>query len=128
MSKLSKFEEHEVIEVGVEMPNAAGGLQDAMKFEPVELEIADEGYVVLKYAVKKVRYEPIEKDDFEGPLRRVHVLHVNEAALIDGGHVEEQLAEQRERIQKAKDEATGQPSLLGEDGDEEELPVGEDDD
>ena len=127
MSKLAEFEGHEVIEVGVEMPNAAGGLQEAMKFDPVEWHISEEGYIVLHYVTKKVRHEPIDKDNYDGPLRRVHVLHVDEAAPIEGAVIGDVLVEQRERIQKAKDEAVGQPSLL-EGDDDEELPVGEDDD
>ena len=122
---LTKFEGHDVTEVGVEMPNAAGGLQAAMKFDPVELEIAEEGYIVLHYTVKKVRHEPIERDDFEGPLRRVHVFHVDEAALVGADLVADHMAEQRERIKKARDEAEGTPALaLDGEGD---LPLGDQD-
>jgi hypothetical protein len=127
LAELSQFEGHEVTEVGVEMPNAAGGLQAAMKFDPVELEIADEGYVVLHYQVKKVRHEPIEKDDFEGPLRRVHVLSVNEAALVDDELVADHMASQRERIKKAQDEAKGTMSLDLDGDDNENLPLGDSD-
>lgn len=127
MAELKTFEGHPVTEVGVEMPNAAGGLQDAMKLDPVEMEIADEGFIVLAYQVKKVRHEPIDKDDYEGPLRRVHVLHVTEAALIDGDVVQGHMESERERIKKLKDEAAGTMALDldGDDGDD--LPLGDND-
>lgn len=125
MAELSEFEGLPVEEVGVEMPNAAGGLQDAMKFDPVEWHQGDEHYIVLKCEVKKIRFEPIEKDDFDGPQKRVHVLHVSEAAPIDAGSVKKQLSAYQERIQKAKDEAEGKLSLDLEG--EGELPIGADD-
>ena len=127
MTELSEFEGLPVEEVGVEMPNAAGGLQEAMQFDPVEWHKGDEHFIVLRCRVKKIRFDPIEKEDFDGPQRRVHILHVETAAPIEAAHVQKQLAAYQERIQKAKDEAAGQPSLLDEDGNEPELPVGEDD-
>lgn len=111
MGNLGKFEGLDVMAVGVEMPNAAGGLQEAMKFDPVEFHQGDEGYIVLHYTVTKVRFEPMVRDNVRGPQRRVHVLNVDEAAPIDSKYVQEQLAEHRERIKKAKDEMVGTPAL-----------------
>lgn len=125
-TELSEFEGLPVTEVGVEIPNAAGGLQEAMKFDPVEWHSGDEHYLVLRCAVKKIRHEPIERDDFDGPQRRVHVLHVDQAAPIEAKHVQKQLTEYQERIKKARDEAEGTPDLFG-DGDDANLPVGDDD-
>lgn len=123
MAELTEFEGLPVHEVGVEIPNAAGGLQEAMKFDPVEWHQGDEHFLVLRCAVKKVRFEPIEKDDFDGAQRRVHVLHVDQAAPIEAKHVQKQLTEYQERIKKARDEVEGTPDLFGDD----DLPVGEDD-
>lgn len=126
---LSEFEGLEVHEVGVEIPNAAGGLQDAMKFDPVEWHHGDEHFIVLRCEVKKVRHEPIVKDDFDGPQRRVHVLHVDQAAPIAAEHVQKELNTYQERIQKAKEEAEGVLSfnLNGEGSDDasEDLPIGD---
>lgn len=105
--------------MGIEMPNAAGGLQEAMKFAPMELHHGDEGYIVFHYKVSKVRFDPTSKDAVE-PLRRVHVLHTDEAAPIDAEYVEQSLAEYRDRIRKAKDEAVGTMSLGLGDGEGEE--------
>lgn len=115
MANLKKFEGKPVTSVGVEMPNAGGGLQDAMKFDPVEMHHDDEVYVAVRATVKKVRFDPIDKGD-DAPLRRVHVLHVEEAALIDGEVVEEHLEEQREKIRKERirieEEESGQPGMV----------------
>jgi hypothetical protein len=108
------------------MPNAAGGLQEAMKFAPVEWHHGDEGYIVLHYTVNKVRFDPVVRGEVE-PLRRVHVMHVDEAAPIDAKYVEKQVAKHRERVQKAKDEAVGTPPLDLDDGEgDEDLPVNDD--
>lgn len=116
MGDLSKFEGLEVMAVGVEMPNAAGGLQDAMKFQPVEWHQGDEYYIVLHAVVTKIRHEPMVRENVRGPQRRVHVLSVDEAAPIDARYVKEQLAEHREAIEKAKEQAMGVQRLGLEEG------------
>jgi hypothetical protein len=118
--ELTQFEGLDVDEVGIEIPNAAGGLQDAMKFDPVEWHHGDEHFIVLRCEVKKVRVEPIVKDDFNGPQRRVHVMHVDQAAPIEGKAVQKQLAAYQERIQKAKEKAEGVTRIPGIDGESEE--------
>lgn len=132
MGELSAFEGLPVVAVGVEMPSAAGGLQEAMKFDPVEWHHGDEQYVVLRTTVKKVRHEPVDKEEFDGDQRRVHVLHVEEAFPIDADAVEDYVTTQRERIKKLKDEAKGVQSFEfgdgeGEDGEGEDLPIGDTD-
>lgn len=124
MAKLTPFEGKEVTEVGVEIRNVAGGLQDAMKFDPVEWRQGDEHYIVLRCVVKEIDHEPVVKDDYAGDQRRVHVLTATEATPIAAKFVEEQMQEQRDRIKKLKDEVEGTPSLLDGDGD---LPLGDED-
>lgn len=102
---LPPFEGRDVIRAAVEMPNAAGGLRDAMEFEPRTLHHREEGYIVVHFSVRKVRFDPIK--DTEG-LARVHVLDVDEAAFIDGDVVESALAAQRERISALRDAADRQ--------------------
>ena len=118
MPPLTEFEGLPVEEVGVEMPNAAGGLQEAMKFDPVEWHHGDEHFIVLRCQVKKVRHDPIEKDDFAGPQRRVHILHVDSAAPIEAKHVQKTLNAYQERIQKKKEQAAGVERLPLGDNDE----------
>jgi hypothetical protein len=101
---LSPFEGRDVVAAAIEIPGAAGGLREAMKFVPGELQHDDEVYVVLHCRVKKVRFDEI-KDD-EG-LTRVHVFDVDSAALVDGGLVRDHLDAQNERIRLAKEQAEG---------------------
>ena len=119
-SHLSDFEGLAVRQAGVELPKAAGGLQEAMKIEPREIHQGDEGTIALSYTCQKVRFEPIDKDAPDGDQRRVHVLQVTGAAFIDSDVVNKEIADQSERIQRAKEEAKGISRLALADGDEEQ--------
>jgi hypothetical protein len=109
---LSKFERHDVLSAGMEIPGAAGGLREPLKLDPVEMHLEAECYVVMRLRTTKIRFDPIK--DSDGALTRVHVMEVVEAAFVDGDIVEEQLAETRRRIgerKKLEDEAKGTPQL-----------------
>lgn len=114
--ELTPFEGKRVVSVGIEMPNAAGGLQAAMKFDPLELHHGDEGYIVLHYRTEKVRFDPLEKGTQE-PLRRVQILHVDGAAPIAAEYVEEKLKEYQAHVAKLEKEAEGQNQIPGVDPD-----------
>jgi hypothetical protein len=126
-NELSEFEGKAVTEVGIEIRNVAGGLQDAVKFTPVEWEQGDEHFIVLRCLVKEIDHEPVDKDDYAGDQRRVHVLHAEEAFPIAAKFVKEAVEEKRAEIRKLKDEAEGVQSLDfgGGEDDGEDLPVGE---
>lgn len=113
---MKKFEGKPVVAVGVEIRNAAGGLQEALKFDPVEWPQGAEQFIVLRCLVKAIDHEPVDKDDYAGPQRRVHVLHAAEAFPIDAEVVEAELASQRERVKKARiaaeEEALGTPGMI----------------
>lgn len=113
---LSPFGGRPVTQTGLEISNAAGGLQKALAVDPREFEHQEEAYVVLKVECRKVRFEEIDPDDDATPLRRVHVFTADECAFIDGEAVKAALAAQKERIEKAVREATGEPSLLDSEG------------
>jgi hypothetical protein len=115
---LTPFGVKDVIRAGIEIPGAAGGLREAMKFEPVELDHDQEVYVVLHCRVNKVRFDEIKDTD---ALARVHVLQVVDGggALIEPSLVKEHLDAQNERIRIAREEAKGIKRLdLGDEGDE----------
>lgn len=124
MGELKDFEGKPVTEVGIEIRNVAGGLQEAVKFTPVEWEQGEEHFIVLRCAVKEIKHEPVNKDDYAGDQRRVHVLAAEEASPIESKAVEKQLAARRAEIKKLKDEAKGTMSL-DLDGDDENLPLGD---
>jgi hypothetical protein len=106
LTDLQPFEGSDVVAAKIEIPNAAGGLRDAMEFEPVEMHHGDEGYIALHYKVKKVRFDPHSKDDPDA-LVRVHVLNALNAAFIDEVLVGEHLRTQQLRIQKQREDAQG---------------------
>lgn len=108
---LADFEGSPVRQSGIEIPGAAGGLRDPMKIDPRAFHKGEKVYVVLECLVDKVRFDPIDKDAPAGDQRRVHVFSVEGATIVDGELVEEHLAAQRAKIERAKDAAKGQGRL-----------------
>lgn len=104
---LADFEGKSVVEVGIEIPGAAGGLREAMKIDPVTFTQGETTFVVLQCKVGKVRFEPIDKDYLDGDQRRVHVFTVEGATMVDGDLVREHLDAQAERILLAREAAQG---------------------
>lgn len=110
---LGRFEGFPVTGCGIEIPNAGGGLRDALKVSPVLLKQGTLVHVILECEVAKLRFEPVDRDEPTGPQRRVHVLTTTDAAIIDGDALElvkAQLQAQRARIRKAN-EIEGQQSI-----------------
>lgn len=118
--KLTDFEASPVIAAKIEIPDAAGGLREAMAVDPVELHHGDEGLVVLRYRVKKVRFDEaspkLAKDlgEEEGALVRVHVFETLEAMFMDDANLEKQVRENAVRVKLAVEEAAGKMALLNE--------------
>lgn len=111
VSALEPFGGRPVTQTGLEIANAAGGLQKALAVEPREFEHGEEAFVVLKVDCRKVRFDEVDPDDDAAGLRRVHVFHADEASFMDGEVVQKVLAEQKERIEKAIREAQGTLTL-----------------
>lgn len=89
---LSSFEGSDVVASKIEIPDAAGGLRDALAVDPVELHLGDEGVVALRYRVEKVRFDPTKgKRAVEGELVRVHVFSTLEAMFMDDAELDERL-------------------------------------
>lgn len=104
---LDPFEGLPVLEAGIEIPGAAGGLRDAMKIEPQTFHKGEQVFVVLECRVGKVRIDPLDMDYLDGPQRRVHVFVVTNATMVDGDLVRTQLADQARRITIAQEAAAG---------------------
>lgn len=104
---LADFAGLPVVEAGIEIPGAAGGLQAAMKIDPQEFNHGERVAVVLDCIVQKVRFEPVDKDYPDGPQRRAHVFAVSGATMIDRDLVSSHLADQAERIRLAKEAEAG---------------------
>lgn len=71
-----------VTESGVKLSNTSG-LHAALAIDGLELNVGDTGVLTLHYEVRKVTYEAIDTEDLAGDLRRVHGLHVTNAAQGD---------------------------------------------
>jgi hypothetical protein len=104
---LSDFEGLPVVEAGIEIPGAAGGLREAMRIDPQTFHKGEQTFVVLECKVGKVRFDPIDTDYLDGPQRRVHVFTVTNATMVDGDLVRVQLSDQAERIRLAKEAEAG---------------------
>lgn len=121
MGELSSFEGVDVIHAKIEIPDAAGGLREAMAVEPVELHHGDEVHVVLHCRVKKVRFDPAAKDNTD-ELTRVHVFETLDAAFIESDAVADHVRANVDRVRKLVEEQKGIQRLddvLAEDDDEE---------
>lgn len=104
---LADFEGLPVVEAGIEIPGAAGGLREAMRIDPQTFHKGEQTFVVLECKVGKVRFDPIDADYLDGPQRRVHVFTVTNATMVDGDLVRAQLSDQAERIRLAKEAEAG---------------------
>lgn len=101
-SILTPYRGQPVMAAGVAIPNAAGGLHEALKVDPIELEIGDTVYVVLECEVRPPSYDPLDKDNYRGPLKLVNRLHAVEGTFVDQELVKAHLDVQRQRIEEAK--------------------------
>lgn len=99
MGKLGTFEGLDVLNAGLEIRNAAGGLNESMKVDPETWHKDEEITVVMRCKVDKIRFDPVK--DLDG-WRRVHILSATEAAVIDDSIVAEVIDEQARRIEEAK--------------------------
>lgn len=110
---LSQFEGHDVLRSAIKIPNAGGGLRDALKVAPVKLEYGEEVLLVVRAKVRKVDHAPFEKDSDE--LVREHVLDAIDVALLqDDTDIKKaavMLERNHDRVQKALDSMEGQLRL-----------------
>lgn len=102
---LTPFEDKEVVEAAIEIPNAAGGLRDAMEIDPQEFHHGERRTIVLDCVVKKVRFDEVKKN--EDRLVRVHVFSAESATFIDRSVVEDALSEQAEKIARYREAEKG---------------------
>lgn len=120
---LSQFEGHDVLRSAIKIPNAGGGLRDALKVAPVKLEYGEEVLLIVRAKVRKVDHAPFEKDSDE--LVREHVLDAIDVALLqddaDVATADAMLDRNRDRVQRALDSMEGQLRLGETDESDEEL-------
>lgn len=101
---LGYFEGLPVLGVGIEIPNAAGGLQDPLKVDPLILHGGDVAFATFELDTRKIRFDPqYNGDDELIGWTRVHVLKVANATFIDEELVRDQLDEMAERVAERKE-------------------------
>lgn len=115
---LSDFEGDEVVRAGLEIRNAAGGLNKALKVDAIEFHRGDKAYVVLELDLAKIRHDPEDEDTW----CRVHIFDAVAATFIDETAVRSALDEQARKIRVADDQARGQGALTGQSSDSEVNP------
>ena len=102
MTSLKPFEGEPVLQSSIVIPNAGGGLREALKIEPAEWHKGDRVFVVLECVVGDVTFKPIKGVD--SGLNRVHKFEAEHATITDETLVGAQLAEQKKRIREAAGE------------------------
>jgi hypothetical protein len=98
--KLSEFEGLEVTQSSIEIPDAAGGLRDALQVDPVERTRATSCMSRSSALSPRCGHDPVDKDELTGEQARVHILTGDERdARREGSDVVgDALAAQAERI------------------------------
>lgn len=95
---LQPFEGIAVLSSGVVMPGASGGLNKALVVDDLELHKGEEVTIAVQCKVKELRFPPVKDTD---GVQRVHVLTVENAAVIDRDTVDAALDAQREKVEAA---------------------------
>ncbi len=108
---LSEYQGHLVTGATVSIRNTGDGLSQAMKVDPVELELGATVYVVLACEVEKHRFEPA---DFANDLVLVNMLKAGAATIVDRKVVGKFIDAQSKKIADHSPE----PTFDLEDGDE----------
>lgn len=118
--QLTSFEGRDVIAAKIEIPGAAGGLRDAMDFDPIELTHGERCTIVMDVECVKVRFDEAKEGDM---LVRVHVLKPVEggSSFIDRSVVAAHLDAQAEKVRLAREEAAGISRLTFETPEEEAM-------
>jgi hypothetical protein len=93
----------EVTESGVKLTNTSG-LHAALSIDGLELPVGATGVLTLHYEIRNVKFEAIDNEDLGGPLRRVHGLHITNAAQGDTEDNRKRLEAQARRLAESLSE------------------------
>lgn len=112
-ARLQPFDGRDVLRTSIAITRAGDGLSEALRIDPREFHHGEVVHVVLECVVTKVDFRPIDPKDPDGPLVRSHTLSAGTATVVDADLVSDHLAKQRDRIQKAREEAAGIQRIPG---------------
>lgn len=124
---LQSFDGIAVLGVGVALTNAGDGLSAALKVDPQEFHHGETIHLVIEAEVTKVRFDPVDKDDPQAGLRRVHIMRAGTAAIVDEALVADALRVQKLRLEAAADAEAGVQRIPGTVPELDELPADYDD-
>ena len=99
---LGVFEGEPVLQSSIVIPNAGGGLREAMKVDPALWHKGDVVNLVLQCVVTDVSFKGIK--GLSVGWNRVHRFDAETATVVDEAIVGAQLAEQKRRIREAAGE------------------------
>lgn len=117
---LTPFEDRETVQAKIEIPGAAGGLREAMQFDPVELHQGEKVFILMECTVGKIRFDPVKDGGVDAGVNyRVHVLSADMATLVESSFAQGHLDAQRDRIKRARDRAAGILSMFDNNEDDE---------
>lgn len=111
-TKLPAYAGLPVVRTAIKVTNAGDGLSQGLAIDPEVLPLGSRVYVVLECVVDSHEHDRVlDKGSDTGLLVLNQVLKAGTGTLIDGAVVREAIAQQAERIQRAKDEAAGRARL-----------------
>jgi hypothetical protein len=108
-SKLSPYQGKDVLRTSISIRGAGDGLSEAMGIDPQELAIGAKGVLVLEFVVEGHKHKPIKDTN---ALSLEQILRAGTATLIDPDVVKAALDAQREKIDAAREAASGQARML----------------
>jgi hypothetical protein len=114
---LYDFEGNPVTAVGVEIRNAAGGLNEALEVDKIIYHGGDTVLVLLRCDVVEIDHKPIKGD--ESNWRRIHVMRATDATTTDSDQVLQAINAQRQRIQFEREKRQNIERLFPDVGDSE---------
>lgn len=103
-SALGEFEGRIVTKSPIKLTKAGDGLSTAMKIDPVALHQGDTVYVLMETTVGPITMNPYD----DGVCARVQNLVAGVATIVDASVAKATIDAQREKNQRAEDEAKGQ--------------------
>lgn len=107
---LGEFDGREIIMCSVAIPNASGGLHDALALDPVMLHTGQSVDIVLRCIVGRISHDPIlDKGEDTGYYNRVASLSAQRGMIIDASVVDAEFVKQRTKL----DEARGVQAIPG---------------
>lgn len=96
---LEPFHNMPVNRCAVQITKAGDGLSDALKVDPVELNIGDRVFYVLEGEVGQVKFRRIHPASNE--LERVHVVVTQRVTAVDGADVGAYLDDAEQHVRRA---------------------------